>query len=105
MRSPALRSLPKPSSNRSRWAAVVVALSVATLIAVGADRRQTGPAAGTSITGPAIAVPRDSQPSRRSIRVCTFNIHGGRDAEGRLDLDRTAGCLVGWDLIGLNEVH
>jgi endonuclease/exonuclease/phosphatase family metal-dependent hydrolase len=37
--------------------------------------------------------------------VASFNIHGCRDAQGHFDFDRTARALVGFDLIGLNEVH
>ena len=107
MRAPATSNRPKFLWSRPRCAAAVVSLAIAAVIAVGADRRQTEPAEGMSINAPAIDAPFESHALRlpASIRVCTFNIHGGRDAAGRFDLERTAGCLVGYDLVGLNEVH
>ncbi len=43
--------------------------------------------------------------SNQTFRIATFNIHSGKGIDGRLDLDRTAACLNGFDLIGLNEVR
>jgi endonuclease/exonuclease/phosphatase family metal-dependent hydrolase len=40
-----------------------------------------------------------------TLRVGTFNIHGGKGADGRRDLDRVAECLRGLDFVALNEVH
>lgn len=39
------------------------------------------------------------------LRIATFNIHGGRGGDGRLDLDRTARQLGGVDIAWLQEVH
>lgn len=39
-----------------------------------------------------------------TLRVATFNIHRGRDVHGQFDLARTAGCLTGFQVVGLNEV-
>lgn len=40
-----------------------------------------------------------------TLRVGSFNIHSGKGADGKVDLDRTAGCLRDLDLIGLYEVR
>lgn len=61
----------------------------------------TGPASGTTLAGP-IAVP--SRPGK-TLRVGTFNIHGGTGRDGKFDLGRTTESLRRLDLIGLNEVH
>ncbi len=42
--------------------------------------------------------------AERTFRVGVFNIHGGRGSDRVRDLARTADCLRGFDLIGLNEV-
>jgi endonuclease/exonuclease/phosphatase family metal-dependent hydrolase len=39
-----------------------------------------------------------------TLRLGTFNIHGGRGSDGRLDLTRTAKALADLDFVGLNEV-
>jgi endonuclease/exonuclease/phosphatase family metal-dependent hydrolase len=83
-----------------RWPIVCVALAVGSIVGIGADRRPLGPAAGTSLHGSA-ATPAP----RGTFRIGTFNIHGGRDAAGRFDLDRTASCLHGLHVVGLNEVY
>jgi endonuclease/exonuclease/phosphatase family metal-dependent hydrolase len=41
----------------------------------------------------------------RRFRVGTFNIHGGRGADGVKSLTRTAACLKDAHFVGLNEVH
>ena len=71
-------------------------------VATGSYRQSAGPAEGASFQG----VVRASEPSgHATLRVATYNIHGGRDAHGRYSLERTAGCLHALDLIALNEVH
>ncbi|HLQ46936.1 MAG TPA: endonuclease/exonuclease/phosphatase family protein, partial [Planctomycetaceae bacterium] len=44
-------------------------------------------------------------PERPTLRVGTFNIHGGQGRDGRRDLDRTARSLQELDVVGLNEVR
>jgi endonuclease/exonuclease/phosphatase family metal-dependent hydrolase len=68
----------------------------------GGERRSAGPADGSSFSGKP-AAPVSSAPQR--IRIGTFNIHGGKGVDGQLDLRRTAECLRGAQLLGLNEVH
>jgi endonuclease/exonuclease/phosphatase family metal-dependent hydrolase len=46
----------------------------------------------------------DAHP-RPTIRMGTFNIHGGTGTDGRRDLDRVAACLGGLDFVALNEIH
>lgn len=64
-------------------------------------RVPAGPAAGTSFAGTAAAPPT----TNNAIRVALFNIHGGTGSDNVRDLGRTAECLRGFDLVGLNEVH
>ncbi|HVW02209.1 MAG TPA: endonuclease/exonuclease/phosphatase family protein [Planctomycetaceae bacterium] len=68
-----------------------------------AEEQASGPAAGTSLEGPA----RDAEPLGNRIRLGLYNIHGGRGTDGRRDLARTASLLreAHLDFIGLNEVH
>ena len=68
------------------------------LYADGTVRRSTGSAAGI---GPQIPAATVAEPERRLI-VGQFNIRRSRDGGG--DLWRTAACLTGLDLVGLNEV-
>lgn len=49
------------------------------------------------LTGPVRAV--------STVRVATFNIHGGRGRDGPRDLSRTAGDLQYVDIAALQEVH
>jgi endonuclease/exonuclease/phosphatase family metal-dependent hydrolase len=66
------------------------------------DQRQAIPAAtGTSLAG---TLPI-ATPSRATLRVATFNIHGGAGRDSRCDLSRTAEALKGFDFVLLNEVH
>ena len=43
--------------------------------------------------------------SHTTLRVGTFNIHGGKGRDGRRDLVRTARGLEDLDIVGLNEVR
>ncbi len=61
----------------------------------------TGPADGTVIRGKVTTTPADG----RTLRIATFNIHGGKGRDGRRDLQRVAQCLEGLDFVALNEVH
>jgi endonuclease/exonuclease/phosphatase family metal-dependent hydrolase len=67
-----------------------------------ASRRvPTGSATGTAISGKTI--PASS--SVRTIRIGTWNIHGGTGVDDHRDLGRTASCLRELDIAALNEVH
>lgn len=78
---------------------VIVILLVLGAAWHGSRRVAAGAAAGTSLTG------RTAPWRGRVLRVAIFNIHGGKGSDGRRDLGRTAACLRGFDLVGLNEVH
>jgi endonuclease/exonuclease/phosphatase family metal-dependent hydrolase len=80
---------------------LLVAVLMICIIWNGLERIPTGPAEGVRFAG---AAPRP-QADRTTIRVGTFNIHGGKGRDGRMDLSRTADCLKDLDLIALNEVH
>jgi len=83
--------------------ALIAALAVATFVYVGGQRRPIGPSAGTlDVRAIVSAVPAD-QPAK--LRIGTYNIHGCKGTDGRVDLMRIAGILGGLDFIGLNEVH
>ena len=93
-------TLDKPSGLRRRLAGVALALAL-----VGwwsSQRLPCGPDAGTELEG----APRfTTTAAHRTIRLGTFNIHGGKGSDGVLDLERTAHAVRGLDLVGLNEVH
>lgn len=87
---------------KRKWAAtILLVLLVGGVIYHASGHAPTGPAEGTAIRGE-IA---DRPPPRRTIRIGTFNIHGGKGRDGRRDLQRVAGSLGGLDFVALSEVH
>ena len=101
MHLPVGQTLP-PS--RRRWRlAVAGVLILGVIVWAGADRL---PANATHITDWRGAPEYHSLPAK-SFRVASFNIHSGKGADARRDLDRIAGCIaeVRPDFVGLNEVH
>ncbi|HVX13290.1 MAG TPA: endonuclease/exonuclease/phosphatase family protein [Pirellulales bacterium] len=81
---------------------VGLGLAVGTLYYCGDQRRAVPAAVGTTLAGVAHA-PRAA---RTTLRVATFNIHGGVGPDRRCDLERTASALPNdLDLVLLNEVH
>ncbi|HWB08057.1 MAG TPA: endonuclease/exonuclease/phosphatase family protein [Pirellulales bacterium] len=92
-----------PAKRGRRRAAAVLGLVVASglIYYSGDQRRAVSPAAGDSLLGNLGASPDD----RATIRVATFNIHGGVGDDRRLNLARTAEALKEFDLVLLNEVH
>ena len=86
----------------SRRTVVVGLMLVAGLSYYYGDQRRAVPAAvGTSLSGA-----RATRSKLRStLRVATFNIHGGTGRDGRWDLSRTADALKSFDCVLLNEVH
>ena len=82
-----------------------VLLLLAALVAGGLTwqmslRTHAGPASGTVLAGASA-----TQTTRQTLRVGTFNIHGGKGRDGKMDLDRIAAELKDLDIVGLNEVH
>jgi endonuclease/exonuclease/phosphatase family metal-dependent hydrolase len=91
-----------PVSPRRRWRHTMVATAaVATIAYQGSLRRPTGPAAGTWFHVPAAT----AQDGDATLRIGTFNIHGGNGVDGVRDITRIAETLRGLDFAGLNEVH
>lgn len=70
------------------------------VIGDGADRTPADATAPVDWRGPAPAAGNSDV-----LRIATFNIHGGRGADGRLDLRRTATQLGDVDVAWLQEVH
>lgn len=100
-----LKSLPAASWVHSRWRRSVIKIVVLLSILIiwqGLVKRPTGDARGTSLHAESGAM----APTGDTLRVATFNIAGGvSPTDDRLDLQRTAKYLKGFDLIGLEEVH
>lgn len=66
-----------------------------------ASRRIPLPAAeGRDLCGGPVAAA-----ARSTLRIGTFNIHGCKGLDGRLDVGRVAALLKNLDFAGLNEVH
>lgn len=85
---------------RWRLAALPWLLLAGVVVWNGADR------VATDATTPVVwhgATPAET--ARETLRIATFNIHGGRGGDGRLDLGRTAQQLGEVDLVWLQEVH
>src|SRR6185312_16114341 len=93
-------STPRRSTKRLGWLALATAIA---LVWAGYRRTPCGSEAGTAFQD--APSPETRNVEQPTFRVATFNIHGGQGRDGRLDLGRTAGCLVGFDFVGLNEVY
>lgn len=83
------------------WIFLLFASCTAGIVAWGSDRSATPAAAGTTIAGTFSAEAVDCS----TLRVATFNIHGGKGADDQRDLDRIADTLQGFDLIATQEVR
>ncbi len=92
----------KPS--RWRWLALGSLLMLSAIVWIGADRVPAN--ATRPIAWQESSTQQKSLPSK-SFRVASFNIHGGKGTDHRLDLERIGKCLaeVRADFVGLNEVH
>ncbi len=90
-----------PLRRRTRLLWIIVPAIVAIAVAVGSQRVPCGGASGTGLRPAAVATKK--MPA--TLRVATFNIHGGKGTDRVRDLNRTADCLRSFHLIGLNEVH
>jgi endonuclease/exonuclease/phosphatase family metal-dependent hydrolase len=63
---------------------------------------------GRAAVGRGVSQPPPEPPirdPRSTIRIGTYNIHGGKGTDGRRDLSRTAEVVRGADLVALQEVH
>jgi len=87
---------------KRRLLAIILVLVLGAAAAYHGSRHvSTSAAAGVGLEGespPAVA-------PRTTLRIGTFNIHGGKGRDGIRDLDRTAETLAGLDFVALNEVH
>lgn len=75
-------------------------LLVGVVIGNGADRTPADATVPVAWKGPAPVAGNGD-----ILRIATFNIHGGRGADGRLDLGRTTAQLGEFDVAWLQEVH
>ena len=94
------------SSKPSRWKwrlGLGVVLMLGAIAWIGADRV---PANATRPLDWQGIAEQKSFPEKR-FRIASFNIHGGKGTDRRLDLGRIAACIaeVHPDFVGLNEVH
>lgn len=86
---------------RRIWIGMCLVALVSLVAVWGNDRTATPPAQGTTLLG---RIPA-SETEQTTIRVATFNIHGGKGPDDRRDLGRVAETLESFDLIALQEVH
>ena len=96
------RRIDQPTVRRQkglRW--LLLAALVGGVIWAGERRESLGPAHGKSLAAFHVAPLTNDVP----LRVGTFNIHGGKGDDRRVDLERVADCLRGLHVVGLNEVR
>jgi endonuclease/exonuclease/phosphatase family metal-dependent hydrolase len=95
--------VPQPPRRFKRVVALAL-VCVALVISLGQERRPVGPSAGPQ-PAPAAAITTWRPNDTATVRVGTYNIHGGKGTDGKRDLPRIADMLRGVDFAGLNEVH
>jgi endonuclease/exonuclease/phosphatase family metal-dependent hydrolase len=99
-------ALPDPRRWRGRLALMLVCCGL--FVYYGQQRHPIGPSAGPTSTSAASGLPGwgavDSAFNSATIRLGTYNIHGGKGTDGKRDLGRIADMLRGVDFAGLNEV-
>jgi endonuclease/exonuclease/phosphatase family metal-dependent hydrolase len=96
------RPAPRSARHTARGAVCGALLTGAVMIfASGVDRTPADPSAPLVIG----YSPQTNDHFHWPLRVSTFNIHGGKGLDGRIDLNRTAALLSDADLVGLNEVR
>lgn len=85
------------------WLALCLTLVFVGVFAVGANRVPADATRKITWRGKADL---NSLPGN-TFRVASFNIHGGKGTDRRLDLNRIADCIAGVEpqFVGLNEVH
>jgi len=105
--SPVPASPPVAAPPQRTWRRHAARIAIVLVVVAGlrhlSHRDPFGPSAGTlevNVVAPAVAA---TEPA--TLRIGTYNIHGGRGTDGVYDLDRIAGMLRGLDFVGLNEVH
>ena len=99
--------------NKRWWMIAAAALLLGGGIWHASQHRSTGPAEGVKICGmeflPDTANHNHSTSADdarfHSIRVGSFNLHGCKGLDGRVDVERAAKCLENLDFAALEEVH
>jgi endonuclease/exonuclease/phosphatase family metal-dependent hydrolase len=94
---------PQPPRRRKRRIALAIVCG-GLVVYFGQERRPLGPSAGPSARAAPTSRHRWLSESV-TVRLGTYNIHGGKGTDGRRDLSRIADMLRGVDFAGLNEVH
>ena len=85
---------------REIWVGALLVVLAAGGIGIGVGSLRTP----TSLERSVVATTLAPAPLPQSIRVATFNIHGGRDGSGKKDLALTARTITGFNFIGMQEV-
>ena len=94
-----------PLWHASRFSPTGPAEGVALEGEVTREEMGTATTLGRNAAGASQAGPKPASMAPRTLRIGTFNIHGGKGADGCRDLDRVAQSLRGLDFAALNEVH
>jgi len=87
--------------SKARPLLVLIILASAGVCWHASRRVSTGPDVGVGVRGGE----NGERTQSSTIRIGTFNIHGCKGIDGRLDPDRVARDLAGLDFVGLNEVR
>jgi endonuclease/exonuclease/phosphatase family metal-dependent hydrolase len=97
---------PPPRPPR-RWMQrlAVVLVCCGLVVYFGQQRRPIGPSAGPTPRAAVSGLPAYGFEDSATVRLGTYNVHGGRGTDGKRDLGRIADVLRGVDFAGLNEVH
>lgn len=92
-----------PTKSRWGWKLALCVALIGGVVYAGSQRRPIGPSAGALEVRILASRVAANQPAR--LKLGTYNIHGGRGTDGRLNLDRIAEMVRGLDFVGLNEVY
>jgi endonuclease/exonuclease/phosphatase family metal-dependent hydrolase len=102
MPQPDIQAIPSRSKIARPWLMLAVLALLGAIVWHGSRHASTGPAVGTHINA---TLSRICAGDKKTFRIGTFNIHGGKGGDGRRDLGRVADCIADLDFAGLNEVH
>ncbi len=96
-------SASKQTSKRDRWKLIIVGLVLVfgVVIGSGLDRSPPDFTKELKLEGTVSDKPLNSP----TLKVASFNIHGGVGLDGQEDLSRVTSLLQGFHLIGMYEVH
>jgi endonuclease/exonuclease/phosphatase family metal-dependent hydrolase len=109
--------------NRRWWGVLAMTLLLCGGVWQASQHRPTGPAEGVEIQGAqflqnktsrilgekksalSVSYGNSGEGVRKTIRLGTFNLHGGKGLDGRVDLSRSAKCLENLDFVALQETR